>query len=72
MHKNAKDFRMNFAVPWGGLTRGDEVKIELEKKVDVRAGDAFFFRGECIAHKRGAAQEVRGLADFFPHKNVLD
>jgi uncharacterized cupin superfamily protein len=26
------------------------VLMELEKKVEVRAGDAFFFRGECIAH----------------------
>jgi hypothetical protein len=39
--------------------------------VEVKAGDAFFFRGECIAHKREAVQGVRGWADYFTHKNVL-
>ncbi len=48
------------------------VLMELKKKVEVRAGDAFIFRGECIAHKRAAVQGVTGLADFFTHKNVLD
>ncbi len=46
--------------------------MELEKKVEVRAGDAFIFRGECIAHKSEAVQGVRRLADFFTHKNVLN
>ncbi len=36
------------------VTGGDVVLMELEKKVAVRAGDAVFFRGECIAHMREA------------------
>jgi hypothetical protein len=46
--------------------------MKLEKKVEVRACYAFFFRGGCTAHRREAVQGVRGLADFFTHKNVLD
>ncbi len=72
VHKDAKDYGMNCAVPWGEFTGGDVVLMVLEKKVEVRAGDALFFRGGGIAHKREAVQEVRGLADFFTHKNVLD
>ncbi len=71
VHKDAKDYEMNCAVPWGEYTGVDVVLMELEKKVEVRAGDAFIFRGECIAHMREAVQGVRGLADFFTHKNVL-
>ncbi len=40
--------------------------------MEVRACYAFFFRGGCTAHRREAVQGVRGLADFFTHKNVLD
>ncbi len=72
VHKDVKDIGINCAELWGEFTRGDVVLMELEKKVEVRAGDAFFFRGECIAHKREAVQGVRGLADFFMHKNVLN
>jgi hypothetical protein len=72
VHKDAKDYGMNCAAPQGELTGGDVVLMELEKKVEVNAGDAYIFRGECITHKRGAIQGVRGLADFFTHKNVLD
>ncbi len=72
VHKDAKDYRTNCAVPWGEFTGGDVVLMELEKKVEVRAGDAFFFRGECIAHKKEVVQGVRGVADFFTHKNVLN
>jgi hypothetical protein len=46
--------------------------MELEINVDVRASDAFFYRGEYIAHKREAVHRVRGLADFFTHTNVFD
>ncbi len=42
----------------GEFTGGDVVLMELEKKVEVRVGDAFFFRGECIANKREAVQGV--------------
>ncbi len=38
----------------------------------VRAGDASLFIEEYIAHKIEAVQGVRGLADFFTHKNVLN
>jgi hypothetical protein len=72
VYKDAKDFKMNCAVPWGEFTRGDVVLMEMEKKVQVQVGDAFFFREECIAHKREAVQGVQGLADFFTHKNVLN
>ncbi len=34
--------------------------------------DAFFFWGECSAHRRDAVPRVRGLVDFFTHKNVLN
>jgi hypothetical protein len=44
----------------------------VEKKVLVGAGDEFFFREECIAHETEVIEGVRGLADFFTHKNVLD
>jgi hypothetical protein len=64
VHKEAKDDGMNCAVPWGGFTGGDVVLMELEKKVEVRAGDAFFFRGECIAYKWEVVQGVRVIADF--------
>jgi hypothetical protein len=30
--------------------------MKLEKKMVVRAGNAFFFRGECIVYKREAVQ----------------
>jgi hypothetical protein len=70
VHKYAKDFGMNCAVPWGEFTGGDVVLVELEKKVEVRAEDAFCFRGECIAHKQEEVQGVRGLADFSSHKLV--
>jgi hypothetical protein len=39
--------------------------MEPEISVEVRVGDAFFFRGECIAHKREAVQGAMGLAVFF-------
>ncbi len=71
VHKDAKDFGMNCAVPWGNFTGGDVVLLELKMKVEVKAGDAFFFRGDCLAHKREAVQGVRGLADIFTHKNVV-
>jgi hypothetical protein len=51
VHKDAKDNMTNCAVPWGEFTGGDVVLMELKKKVVMRAGDAFFFNGECIAHK---------------------
>jgi hypothetical protein len=70
VHKDAKDFGMNCAVPGWDFTGGDVVLMELEKKVEVRAGNAFFFRGECIAYRREAVQKVRGLVTFFMHKNV--
>ncbi len=72
LHKDIKDYGMNCAVPWEEFTGGDVVLIELEKKVEMRVGDAFFFRGECIAYKREAVQGVRGLTDFFTHNNVLN
>ncbi len=52
VHKEAKDYRINCAVPWGEYTAGDVVLIDLEKKVEVRVDDAFIFRGECIAPKK--------------------
>jgi hypothetical protein len=70
VHKDAKDYGMNCAVPWGEITGGNVVLMELEKKVEVRVGDAFFFRGECLAPKREELQGVRGRADFFTHKCV--
>ncbi len=72
VHKDAQDYGVNCTVPLGEITCGNMVLMELVKKVEVRASDAFFFWGEYIAHKREAVQGVRGLADFFPHKNVLD
>jgi hypothetical protein len=48
VYKDVKDFGMNCAAPWGEFTRGDVVLMELEKKVEVRAGDAFFFRGSAL------------------------
>jgi hypothetical protein len=71
-HKDAKDSGMNCAVLWGELTRGDVVLMELEKKLEVKMVDAFFLRGECIAHKRETVQRVRGVADIFTKKNVLN
>jgi hypothetical protein len=70
--KDGKDFGMNCVVPWVEFTGGDVVLMELKKKIEVRAGDAFFFRGECITHKIEAVHRVRELADFFTHKNMLD
>jgi hypothetical protein len=48
VHKDVKDFGMNCAVPRGEFTGGDVVLMELEKRVEVRAGDAFFFRGSAL------------------------
>jgi hypothetical protein len=45
--------------------------MELQKKVEVRALDAFFL-GECIVHRKEGVQGVRELADFFTDKNVLN
>ncbi len=72
VYKDAQDCGMNCAVPQGELTGVDAVLIELEKKVEVRAGDTFLYRGGCIAHKREAVQGVIGLADCFTHRNVLN
>ncbi len=71
VHSNAKNYGMNCAVPRGEFTCKNVVMMELEN-VEVRAGDAFFFRVECVAHKRDEVWGVRGLADVFTHKNVLD
>ncbi len=48
------------------------VLMKLEKKVEMRAGKAFSSGGEYIAQKREVVKGVRGLANFFTHKNVLD
>ncbi len=48
MHKDAKNYRMNCAVPWGEFTGEDVVLIELEKKVEVRAGDTLFSGGSAL------------------------
>ncbi len=45
--------------------------LELEMKVEVRAGDRFFFKGECTTHKSEAVLGGRGLADILTHSNVF-
>jgi hypothetical protein len=56
VYKDEKDFGMNCPVPRGEFTGGDVVLMELERKVEVRVGGAFFFRGESIAQNREAVQ----------------
>jgi hypothetical protein len=43
MDKDGDKYGINSSVPWGECAGGDVVLIALEKKVEVRAGDAFFF-----------------------------
>ncbi len=61
VHKDVQDYGMNCAVPWGVFTVGSVVLIELENNVEVRGVYEFIFRGGYIAHKRDAAEGVRGL-----------
>jgi hypothetical protein len=39
VHKDAKDYGMNCAVPWGEFIGKDVVLMELAKKVEVRVGE---------------------------------
>ncbi len=68
--KDVEAYKMNWAAPYRGFTDGYVVLMELDRKVEVRAGNGFFFSGECIAHTREAVQGVRRLADIFTYKNV--
>lgn len=73
-HKDQEDARKGFncVVPWGTWTGGDLLLWELKKRVEVREGQAVFFRGSLITHDVCNINGIRHGVDFFTHQGLLD
>lgn len=73
-HRDENDFKKGFncVVPYGDWDGGDVVLWELGKRVELREGEALFFRGKCINHNAvGISGGVRNCVDLFIHENLM-
>jgi hypothetical protein len=69
-HDEPKGF--NAVVPFGDYNGADLLLWPLEARVEMRRGDAIFFRGSIIAHNTLPVESgVRNSLDCFSHREVF-
>lgn len=64
----------NCVIPYGDWVGGDLVLWELNRRVELREGEALIFRGSLITHSvwRIEPGGTRHGVDLFTHQNLLD
>jgi predicted 2-oxoglutarate/Fe(II)-dependent dioxygenase YbiX len=66
-----KDYGLSYLVPWGEYEGGDLVLVQLGIKVELRPGDAIFFRSAHIVRMIGKPKRDRGIVTLFSHANTF-
>ena len=61
----------NCFVPYGNWQGGDLLLWELRKRVELREGEALFFRGSIILHNCWNISGSRNSVNLFTHESVL-
>ena len=73
VHKDYKDHKDSFncVIPYGDWEGGDVLLWDLRKRVEVKEGQALFFRGRIILHNAWKLQGTRHSVDLFLHDNIV-
>lgn len=71
LHLDGKDYSLSCLIPWGEFKGGNLVLVQLGLKVEIRPGDAFFFRSSHIVHQLDEVEGTRGVVTLFSHTNTF-
>jgi hypothetical protein len=71
LHRDEKDYGLSCLVPSGEYKGGNLVLVQLGIKVELRPGDAFFFRSAHIVHLIEEPKGTRGVVTLFSHANTF-
>ena len=75
-HRDHQDAKLgyNCVVPHGDWSGGDRLLWDLKMQIELRAGDAFIFRGSLLTHNAYSIVPggVRNGVDLFTHQNLLN